>query len=150
MGRRNGTRQPRPKARNVEATRLEIAEYLVLRWAPGAELRLLKKRGSPTLYQSYEDQPDPDDIAWNPGDGLTRLLHEIGHFRIGKRPIRNAPVTQAETVIEEAVAWQWAEWAARHENLNFDYAAAERAFDTYLHVSETTLLPLRLRWRHKG
>jgi hypothetical protein len=73
------------------------------------------------------------------------LLHEIGHW---------ATRRQAEKVTwsleEEALAWIWAEEAARRENLWFDYAKADRYFESHAiankEIGQEFTIPVRMEW----
>lgn len=126
----------------------EIAEYLVARYAPGLTLkvrdhRIGKKRvrGS-AVYVARADSADPNVLVWCPQNGgLTALLHEIGHHRLEGHRV---PKSSLEELVNEAVAWRWAEWAARQENLWFDYEMADRDFATY-----TKDAPLKINWRKR-
>ena len=138
------------KRGNTPQTRAEIAQYLVLRWAPGAELRVRKAVDAGISVQRAEE-PGPDIIQWCPEVGLTQLLHEIGHYRMAPRlSSAEGKLIRPEVVVEEARAWAWAEWAARQENLNFDYAQAERCFASYTVGAKARMyIPLRMKWRYQ-
>lgn len=89
-------------------------------------------------------------IYWCPDEGLTILLHEIGHRIVEQSspveiPAEYSQVTQEMLhLLDEALAWSAAEHVAERECIWFDYALAEKKFGTY-----TGKAPLRLRWRKK-
>lgn len=126
----------------------EIAAFLVARYAPGVVLRIAdyrigkKRHRTSVVHIADADSADPNELVWLPENGgLTALLHEIGHHRLeGHR----TPKSALEEVVNEALAWRWAEWCARQENLWFDYQMAERDFATY-----TRKAPLKINWRKR-
>ena len=143
-------RKPKLKLKlgNRHKVRMEIALYLMERYAPEATLKCLRqsprtKRGKRTSYLlvANADSSEPNTIHWALENGLTALLHEIGHHRIEGRA---NPKKGMEEVIAEAIAWRWAEWAAGHENLWFDYDGADRAFASY-----TKRMPIKINWRKR-
>ena len=134
----------RLKARLNHKTRLEIARYLVLRWAPGAELHVRENHSNSAHHITDPATPGPDEIVWAPCEGLTVLLHEIGHYRVGRRISGAMGEGKLGEVAEEALAWYWAEYAARVENLWFDYRAGDKWFRTY-----AKSIPLTVRWRYR-
>jgi len=135
------------KLGNRPAVKKQIAEYLVLTYAPGAVLKVSEvrtKKGKRTAKIQIGDaaSADPNVIMWTPANGgLTALLHEIGHHRLEGHGL---PKTPMDELVNEAVAWRWAEWAARQENLWFDYSMADRCFATYAGKA-----PLKIDWRCK-
>ena len=137
------------KPRMTEKVRTEIAHYLVMRYAPGAELRVQRATATPKVTIGEAESADPNVIVWAPRDGLTSLLHEIGHHRLeGHAP----PGAGLEVLREEAAAWVWAEWAAWQECLWFDYAYAARCFAGHVtsYAKETGReFPIRLDWRRR-
>lgn len=67
-------------------------------------------------------------IHWAVNDGLSVLLHELGHHACKHRRDSCCDSARLE---EEAEAWIWAEkWAYRH-GIKFDYKAANKAFENY-------------------
>ena len=125
----------------------QIAEYLALKYAAGADLvfrdaRTPRGKRTSEVRLGAAESGDPNWIVWAPeSGGLTVLLHEIGHHRLEGH---GTPKSALDQVVNEALAWRWAEWAARQENLWFDYALADRNFASY-----TRKAPLRINWRNK-
>ncbi len=141
-------RLKRPKGRNLAHVRVEIAKYLCMRWAPGSELRIVT--GVPAATLNHAEEPGPEDIQWCPAQGLTKLLHEIGHYRMSPRRLAvEGNIDRANEVAEEARAWAWAEWCARQEGIWFDHRMANENFETYVHGGKAKVyLPLRIKWRY--
>lgn len=134
------------KLGNRPRVKRQIAEYLVLAYAPGATLKVKDVRtpkGKRTAKIQIGDaaSTDPNVILWTPLSGLSSLLHEIGHHRMEGHGIAKTPMDE---LVNEAVAWRWAEWAARQENLWFDYSMADKCFATYAGKA-----PLKIDWRFK-
>ena len=136
------------KPGNRAKVRREIADYLVARYAPGltlkvADCRIGRKRTRVSMVRvARADSADPNMLVWQPlNGGFTTLLHEIGHHRLEGH---GTPKSALAEIVNEAVAWRWAEWAARQENLWFDYEMADRDFATY-----TRSAPIKINWRKK-
>lgn len=134
------------KRGNRAAVKREIAQYLVARYAAGATLafRMVRTRtGKRTsaVYLARATSPDYNEIVWLPENGLTSLLHEIGHHRLEGH---GKPKSGIDEIVNEAMAWRWAEWAAQQENLWFDYKIADTSFATY-----TKAAPIKINWRKK-
>lgn len=126
------------KTGRVRKTRLEIARYLMLRYAQ--EVKLVIKPGGADRLDFDEGQRDEAVIVFDPREGLTLLLHELGHWNTLER------TKTAKSVIEEEVfAWEWAERAARRENLWFDYHKANEKFDSY---AELHNVEVRIKWKY--
>lgn len=134
------------KLGNRPRVKKQIAAYLVARYAPGATLAfraVRTKTGKRTsaVYLARATSADLNEIVWLPEGGLTSLLHEIGHHRLeghGKAK------SDMDEIVNEALAWRWAEWAAQQENLWFDYKTADSSFATY-----TRSAPIKINWRKK-
>jgi len=96
----------RVKTRNTTSVRLEIAKYLVMRYAPEIELAIARIDELGVL-DLQRRALEPNRIRWSPVEGLTVLLHELGHHRT---LARLSPLTDTREcgVLEEAVAWWWA------------------------------------------
>ena len=136
----------RIKLGNRPKVKREIAKYLVTRYAPGAVVafrmsRTSKGKRTSAVYVGRANSMDPNEIVWLPESGLTSLLHEIGHHRLEGH---GKPKSDMDEIVNEALAWRWAEWAAQQENLWFDYTMADRCFATY-----TKRAPLKIDWRRK-
>ncbi len=61
--------------------KIEIARYLALRYCPEIELVILRQPGQAKAVF------DPAEIRWVPQDGLTILLHEIGHHKTERKAV---------------------------------------------------------------
>jgi hypothetical protein len=127
--------------RDIAKARIELAEYLTLRYAPGVQFRLVPG-GVDRIF--IAEGMTEGELIYNPQRGLTTLLHELGHWATRKQ------AAQAKSVLEdEALAWAWAEKCARRENLWFDYSEAERCFEA--HKAEQAgggqRVPVRIEWR---
>lgn len=142
--------KPRVKVKlgNRPKVKMEIARYLVTRYAPEARLILLRRspRTKKGRRYTYIDVARPDshennEIHWSPENGLAALLHEIGHHRIEGR----SETKKKDELLSEALAWLWAEWAAQQENLWFDYHQADAAFASY-----TGKAPISINWRKRN
>jgi len=137
------------KRGNSARVRREIAEYLVTRYAPGLTLKIAdyrigrrKRTRASAVYIGKAASADPNLLVWQPQNGgLTTLLHEIAHHRMEGH---GAPKSALDEVVNESVAWRWAEWAAQQENLWFDYSMADRDFATY-----TRKAPIKINWRKR-
>ena len=122
-----------------------LARRLMATHAPGVVLALYAK----PLTTATVDGPNLTEdgpvhtIYWRPQDGLTCLLHEIGHGHVKEPPEPIHP--DIKQLFDEVWAWVWAEETARAENLNFDYRAADKSFGSY---TRPLGLPIRLRWRY--
>ncbi len=143
-------RKPKLKLKlgNRHKVKMEIARYLMERYAPEATLKCLRrsprtKRGRRYTYLrvARPDSNESNTIHWAPENGLASLLHEIGHHRIEGR---TDPKEGMEQMVAEASAWRWAEWAAGQENLWFDYDQADKAFASY-----SRQMPIRINWRKR-
>ena len=96
---------------------------------------------------AWYDHARPDkEIRWGIADGLTVLLHEIGHcklshiitdvqYHVHKSASRSErkkarPVAVYGPLLwEEVTAWLWAEEEAKKLGVSFDYALAEHYFN---------------------
>ena len=95
------------------------------------------------------ESSEPNDLYWSPRESFTVLLHEIGHHRLTGH---TAPTRGLDQLVDEALAWVWAEWAASEENLWFNYRAAEKYFATYVEAyrKETgRKFPFTIQWHKK-
>ena len=109
----------------------------MLRYAPDVALRV-KPGGADRLVIEEGGKPTDPYIVFDPREGLTTLLHELGHWATRKQ------AEECKSVIEEeAIAWGWAEKTARRENLWFDYRKADEKFGSY---AEQHNVPLRMIW----
>ena len=124
--------------------RLQLARFLMARYAADVELRILRTKGNPKawIWIQSDGSQETERIDWANGDGLTSLLHEIGHHRVRETPSGETGDTLI-SLIWEARAWVWGEECARRENLYFNYELADRSFAT--HAGE---LPVRINWRY--
>lgn len=133
----------RVKTGRTRQTRLEIARYLMLRYAPEVELEI-KPGGADRLLFDERTGADPK-IIFDPREGLTLLLHELGHWNTLRE------IKDCSTIEEEAVAWAWAERCARRENLWFDYNKAESCFEGYMKPDKKRRfwMPLQMQWAYR-
>ena len=90
-----------------------------------------------------DENPSESEIRWAIGDGITALLHEIGHHKVR---YEESAKTQGEalTLIDEAKAWVWAEATAHREGIWFDYVKADKYF-----ASHAGGMPVCVRWRFR-
>ncbi len=111
------------------------------KYAPTVVLALYDKGSEPAEGPNLTIDPKAHTIYWRPAEGLTVLLHELGHTQTSEPT--EGPL-DFRLIFREAFAWEWAEATARKEDIFFDYRAAERLFDSY-----AAKLPLRMRWRDR-
>jgi len=123
----------------------EQGDALMRRYAP--EIRLDARQLGGRRAGAWYDHARPDkEIRWGVADGLTVLLHEIGHYRLGhiivslsyhvhksatRHEARKArPVAHnGPQMWEEVTAWLWAEEEAKKLGITFDYTLAEHYFN---------------------
>lgn len=109
---------------NPEASLGEVAQALARYHAPSIRFTVVLR----AIDSIYIYDKDEKTIQWAVGDGLTVLLHELGHHACRHRKISCCDSQELE---EEAEAWMWAEkWAYKH-NIKFNYKRADRAFSNY-------------------
>ncbi len=111
------------------------------KYAPKVVLALYAEPTAPPEGPNLTIDAKAHTIYWRPKEGLTVLLHEIGHTQTVEP---SGGPRKLNEVWREAFAWEWAERTAREEDLFFDYRKAERLFDSYARK-----LPVRLRWRQR-
>lgn len=71
-------------------------------------------------------------ITWSVPQGLSSLLHELGHHRLRHdRVPENEGIILIDSIAEEAEAWLWAEERAWRHDIKFDRAGADKWFETY-------------------
>lgn len=134
------THRPRSRLAPTAAT-------LLARYIPGARLEVAwsgRRTEAVIVPEAHEVDHIPVRVLWRPSNGLTSLLHEIGHYRLrhfGPLHLERGLIAPTETVMwEEVCAWLWAERAARRHHVPFDYGQAERNFGTYCRQ-------VRIAWR---
>lgn len=136
------TKKSRKIKLNPEGSLLEKADWLMARYAP-AQTPLEKKFGP--AQSRHHEQERPRKIVWYIGDGLSVLLHEIGHAVLRHH---DTSATWRQCIIEEVEAWLWAESIARKERIVFDYKGAEKWFNTYF-VNSSRPIMVKINWRYK-
>lgn len=121
-------------------TLLEQGKALMLRFAPTVKLdaRQLGGRRAGAWYA-----PATNEIKWPLADGLTVLLHEIGHYK--KKHVR-LECCDGKMLMEEIEAWLWAEHAAKTLGIEFDYKSAEHYFGR----KKYNRFRVGLQWRHRA
>ena len=127
--------------RDIAKARVELAEYLVMRYAPGVTFRLVPG-GVDRIF--IAEHVEEGELIYDPRKGLTTLLHELGHWATRKQ------AEAVKSVLEdEALAWAWAERCARRENLWFDYDEAERCFEAHKleQAAGRRVVPVGISWR---
>ena len=146
-----------------EGTIYEQGDALVRRYAPGVRLDARQLGGR--MAGAWYDHARPDkEIRWGVADGLTVLLHEIGHYRLyhiitsvtysvhksNKKIGRKArPVAENGPLMwEEVTAWLWAEEEAKKLGIVFDYTLAEHYFNKKKWHRKRPLVAINWRyWR---
>ncbi len=119
-----------------------IGRRFMADYAPGVVLALYAEPTAPPEGANLTEDRGMRTVYWRPQDGLTILLHELGHHHTQEPPGEVTP--EIKRFFEEMWAWTWAERTARTENIFFDYAAADRAFATYV---RSLGLCLEMKWR---
>ena len=123
---------------------LSQAHDLISRYAPGVHLKSVLKniRTANGLWV-----PDDQAIEWYIGNGLTILLHEIGHAHLRHN---NTKLPWRARLIEEVEAWLWAEKIARKEKIPFEYDKADECFEVYFeNARRRQLCFINWRWKPK-
>lgn len=117
---------------------------LVEQYAPGVRLKSYLKqiRTAAGLWT-----PEDKEIEWYIGNGLTVLLHEIGHAHLRHN---NTQLPWRARLIEEVEAWLWAEKIARKEKITFDYPKADACFEAYfVNARRRQLCFINWHWKPK-
>jgi hypothetical protein len=113
------------------------------RYAPSLVLR--RKLAPSGSYYTGDEPERPVRIQWWTGDGLTTLLHELGHHVLR----HNQKVSWRAEIMEEVEAWLWAEKTARLEKIDFDYKMAEESFAGYFtSAKRRQAVSIIWRWRN--
>ncbi len=121
-----------------------IARQLMAIYAPGVTLVIREDKEAHVLTEEPSEGQPLQTVYWNWKEGLTGLLHEIGHLHVSKVPGTASLPEDVSNVIEEAFAWTFAERAAKQHGIWFDYHHADRCYATY-----TGKLPVRMAWRFR-
>lgn len=147
-----------------EGTIYDQGEALVRRYAPGVKLDARQLGGR--MAGAWYDHARPDrEIRWGIADGLTVLLHEIGHCKLGhiitevtyrvhksatEHEARKArwPARHGTALWEEVTAWLWAEKEAKKLDISFDYALAEHYFNLKKWHRRRPLV--KINWRYRA
>ena len=117
---------------------------LMAQYAPGIRLKSVLRniRSASGLYT-----PKEKEIEWYIGNGLTVLLHEIGHAHLRHN---NTGLPWRARLIEEVEAWLWAEKTARKEKILFDYPQADECFEVYfINAKRRQLVFINWQWKPK-
>ncbi|MGI0014160.1 MAG: hypothetical protein ACREBU_12075 [Nitrososphaera sp.] len=110
------------------------------KFAPQINLDARQLGGRSTgAWYVYDDKV----IKWPIADGLTVLLHEIGHHLLQHNKI---PCCLWGEFGEEVTAWLWAERTAKKLGILFDYNLAEHYFYRKKYNKRRFVL---LNWQHK-
>lgn len=146
-----------------EGTIYEQGDALMRLYAPGIRLDARQLGGRRTGAWYDHARPDPE-IRWGVADGLTILLHEIGHYKLGhiivqveyhvhKSAPRHAarkarwPAKYGPPLWEEVTAWLWAEKEAKKLGVQFDYTLAEHYFNLKKWHRKRPLVSINWRYR---
>ena len=145
-------KSPAPPARR-KATRdlsqtstSDAAAYLMERYGRGVELKGSMKPLKGAYYDWNEGKPS---VSWNVTQGVHALLHELGHHRLkhDRLELRGKGI-HIDEIAEEAEAWLWAEERAYRHDIPFDYADADKWFETYCNRHWKKGI-VTIRWRRK-
>lgn len=99
------------------------------RYGRGVELQGALKALRGSYYDWNEGKPI---VTWSIPQGLPCLLHELGHHRLKHDRVKeNKGIILIDTIAEEAEAWLWAEERAQRHDIKFDYAMADKWFESY-------------------
>lgn len=104
----------------------DLAEWLVRKYAPDVDFRV---RLGPLKNAKMEWEKNGESLVltWSVTQGMSTLLHELGHKRCKHDLTHQAP----DDLLDEAEAWLWAEKRAHAHGIRFDYEGAEAWFETY-------------------
>jgi len=123
-------------------TMLEQAHELFDTYAPPGVDFEWSLRWQESEYRTYED--GCSTVFWCVGDGLSALLHELGHAVLRHRK----ELPWRANMVQEVEAWLWAEKTARKESIPFDYGGAEDDMKAYFRDAKKRPL-FTINWRYK-
>lgn len=118
---------------------------LMKHYAPALTLdcRLLGGRQPGAWYD-----PNKHEIKWPMADGLTVLLHELGHYRLKHDSLYATKDTGRSELWEEVTAWLWAENEAKKLGILLDYKLAEHYFNRKKWNKRTGGPLVKINWRY--
>lgn len=147
-----------------EGTIYEQGDALIRRYAPRIKLDA-RQLGGRMAGAWYDHARSDREIRWGIADGLTILLHEIGHYKLHHiitevtykvhksatsdeaRRARH-PAAHGPALWEEVTAWLWAEEEAKKLGIPFDYPLAEHYFNRKKWHRKRPLVTIN--WRYFG
>ena len=133
---------------NSQANVSTIGDALVDFYVPDIHVYQTLRRGS----SYYEHDPEREagraiSISWAINDGLTGLLHEIGHAVLHHTLDEGRDGLPA--LFEEVEAWLWAERSAVRFTLGFNYPFADNCFKGHLECNEKPGDCIIINWAHR-